>query len=329
MIIDNNHPIRSEANRASSHSRSLNTLLGVIFPIILAGSGVATPALWNEFGFITLLLWVGIIATYFYVWRNAQVNEGSVIALTVELSDAHKNISDLQSELEYYEHLTNSLVWESYSAFALRQMTAQYAIQGIPSIDDLNEALGEMLSPLYLDGGETLGLEASEKWGIAVYLYSGKQDKLILVWREKSRNHPSAGEGRAWGRGEGHVGKAFVNGKPLVTRDASHQDVVQLCSAPSHLERDYDEKAYRSFASIPIGPVKDEPFPYGVLVGTSDHVGRFDGEKAKLMKHFADSIAVMIGLNGIDFDCIAESTDTCLTKGDSGYDDDAEKGRTA
>lgn len=138
---------------------------------------------------------------------------------------------------------------------------------------------------------------------LSVYIYSKERDLLIPVWRKRSECHPSSGAGRSWGRGQGHVGKAFVDRKPIVTGDAGHPDVKQLCGAPASLEAEYDQLAYRSFASVPILAATQES-PYGVLVATSDVVDRFDDVSSQLLLIHADAIGALFALNNVDIDCL-------------------------
>src|SRR5690606_30597181 len=99
--------------------------------------------------------------------------------------------------------------------------------------------------------------------------------------------------------GQGHVGKAFADYKPIITGDASHPDVIQLCGAPVDKERSNDFDVYRSFASIPIG-LNGDDLPYGVLVATSNVKDRFDQDSAVLLLHYASAIAALIAISGLD-----------------------------
>jgi hypothetical protein len=309
--LDENHPIRLEARREQHHRLGLKALLAVFLPLAIALLAAFTPALFTHHGlFPVLISWIALLVFHGIVWWNAYPNESSVLPLTVEISDLARERERLSSLLDDAE----KWVFHSYAASALRTMTAAYVRTGFQKLSDIREAAGEMLAPLYLHGGEVLGFEPSERWTFGVYLYSKKRDELVPLWREKSRNHPSDGRGRAWGRGQGHVGKAFVDRKVIVTGDAAHPDVVQLCGAPANLERGYDREVYRSFASVPIGPIDGDSEPYGVLVGTSDRKDRFDADAALLLMHYADSIAVMIALGQVDFDCMLEGAEPYLAE---------------
>lgn len=300
MPLGASHPLRNESTRDTRYRSALRLLTGAGFPIAWAALGVVSPSLLHDYGAVVLLAWVFLGVINAAVWLNAEPVPDGLVQLTIDNMDLAEERDDLEKRLR----LAERWVLHSFIAFNLRAMTTSYIQVGVANLGQLKEALSEMLAPLYLTGGETLGFEASERWAVAVYFYSGERDQLQLVWREKSRNHPAGDNPRSWGRGQGHVGKAFVDGKPIITADASHPDVEQLCVAPAGHERNYDQKAYRSFASIPISVSEAEHQPYGVLVGTSDKPGRFDQDSALLLKHFADSIGMLMAIARIDFDGI-------------------------
>ena len=296
--LDENHPLRVEASREHSHRHGLKALQSFVLPLCIAALGVATPELWTAYLWWVAVPWAAIIVVSAITWWNAYPVEYSTLTLTVANSDLAFERDELLRRLEEAE----KWVFHSYASSALRTMTAEYIRKGINSVEDLQEAIGEMLAPLYLNGGEVLGIGASEKWTFGVFLYSRKLDELVPLWREKSRNHPSKGAPRSWGRGQGHVGKSFVDRKPIVTGDGTHPDVIQLCGAPAGRERPYDLDVYRSFASIPVGPSSADGMPYGVLVGTSDKKDRFDQDSAILLMHYADSLGVLLSLAKLDCD---------------------------
>ena len=188
-------------------------------------------------------------------------------------------------------------------------MIATYVTDGLKSLKDLEAAVGSICSPLVNEGELLFGFGGSEKWNFACYLYSAQDDLLVPIWRERARTHPSTGIGRKWGRGQGHVGKTFVDAQTIITGDALHADVAQLCSAPKELEVEYDNTAYRSFVSVPIGPLLATcNRPYGVLVGTSDREKRFDKENSAILEHAASVIASLVVLADTNFDrLVAES----------------------
>ena len=105
-----------------------------------------------------------------------------------------------------------------------------------------------------------------------------------------------------------------MNGKPIITGDASHPEVSPLSAVPQAKERRSDLDLYRSYASIPIGPLLEgETTPYGVLVATSDRVGRFDKENTLALVHMADLIASNIALLDLRIDRLQQTSDEAPT----------------
>jgi GAF domain len=112
--------------------------------------------------------------------------------------------------------------------------------------------------------------------------------------------------------GRGHVGFAFANNRPIITEDSRNPDVKNLVSASEDHSRDYDESVYISFASIPIGPVKDQQEPLGVLVATSDRPQRFSSENSRIIAHaalaLANALTVMAPSTGESLSSIIEKS---------------------
>lgn len=143
------------------------------------------------------------------------------------------------------------------------------------------------------DRSELFGIESNEIWSLSCYIYSSKEEVLRCVWRAKSKRHPSRGAARDWKPGCGHVGLAFANAQTKICPDATAPGVWETVSGPDPLP--YDRKAYVSFASQPI--MADEvTLPYGVLVATSNKVGRFDTETGLALRQAAGAIATLVRL---------------------------------
>lgn len=231
--IESDSPIRAEAQRQTSRHAVTSFALAIALPIGWASLGAFSAGFWDQFGFQVLVPWAALAVFHCLFWAAAYPRESTVLALATENADLRDEREVLTNQLDD----AGKWVFHSYAAHALREMSIANVRNRVTSISDLKEALDDLLAPLYLSGGDVLGFGGSERWSLTVYLYSASEDKLKPVWREKSRNHPSSDLGRSWGRGQGHVGKAFVDGKIIVTGDASHPDVIQLCGAPSGLER--------------------------------------------------------------------------------------------
>jgi hypothetical protein len=302
--------LRNEAAKETSQGIVSQATYYAFLPVVDALAGVFTPSLFDKMGWLPItIMWLVLVIFHVVFWWRTKPAPHSLLKLIVESEDRESEIYQLKQTIHGLGQaieLSSALATLNYTT---RRMVVKYVQNGISTKDHLYESLSEIMAPLHLEGEHFFGIQGSERWNFAVYLFSAKEDQLVPIWREKARNHPSEGAGRSWGRGEGHVGKAWVNGKAIITGDASHPEVAPLSAAPHEKERDYDVGLYRSYASIPIGPLlEDEGFPYGVLVATSDRIGRFDKENTAILVHIADSIASLLSLSGANLDTLVSLT---------------------
>jgi len=303
--------LRREADKKRAEGFVAQATFYAFLPIVDALAGVFTPSLLEKLGaFPVAFMWLVLIIFHVAFWWRVRPSSQSLLKLLVEnenREDEVKRLEESVSGLSQSIELLSAVVTLNYST---RRMVVKYVQNGIRTRDQLTESLTEIMAPLYLEGEHFFGFQGSERWNFAIYLFSREADQLLPVWREKARNHPSQGGGRTWGRGEGHVGKAFVNAKAIITGDATHPEVAPLSAAPNSKVKDYDESLYLSYASIPIGPLLDDKgLPYGVLVATSDRTGRFDKENTAILVHIADIIASLVSLCEIDIDTLEVCAD--------------------
>ncbi len=112
-----------------------------------------------------------------------------------------------------------------------------------------------------------------EQWNFAVYLHDPVGDVLTCrVCRRPLREEEEAAH-RDWKPGEGHVGMAWQRGEELIASDSTDPQVEPFFRAPGAKFRNDDARRYRSIASVPIAMAGARPL--GVLVATSDRMGRF------------------------------------------------------
>ncbi|MEM9749426.1 MAG: GAF domain-containing protein [Pseudomonadota bacterium] len=323
-ILNADESIREEARRERRSADQRLFAAMILFPILTAALGVVSTWLWSVERALTIGAWVFVFILYAVIWYKSSPKSEPVLALILANSDLRADVealNELTAELEASEFVQAQ---KSNAAFYLRQMSAEYISQGLHVRDDLDEMLSDLLAPLYLMGGHLLEIDGKESWSFSVYLYSATDDVLRPVWRRRSPNHPSTGESRSWERGQGHVGKAFVDRRTLFTSDAHASDVAQLVEATGENQRNYDRDAYRSFASLPFGLTVDDSDqipPTGVLVATSSQIGRFDIEMVELIQHFADTLGVIFALTKTDLDCLDRET---RAKHDGDRDDDTD-----
>jgi len=300
--------ISDEARRIRWQGQAINVLHSVFVPVVLAGLGAVSPSLWSYSPGITLAAWAVIIVFWAGIWWCARPPADSLFSLSVRLSEEKDRFRELEEREQQIAALARKWNFESISASTLRNMVGQYLADGLNNEDEFLEAIREILSPLYISGAAIFGFNGAEKWSFALYIYSDSRDLLMPIWRERSIGHPGSDKSRTWGRGEGHVGKAFVDGAAIITGDASLKDVKQLALGPALKNKKYDD-VYISFASVPVGPIGEAgKRPFGILVATSNSKDRYDKNSGYLLKHYADSIATILALSNLNRDCIINSS---------------------
>lgn len=173
------------------------------------------------------------------------------------------------------------------AAFAWHVMLRGYVAQGISEPSAFIEAVDEIMSIAVGAREKLFAMESGELWNFSLYVMIPSRGKLVPVWRDREPRHPSVNKGREWGPGQGHIGKAYADRSAKITNDATDPDVAGLLEPPEPMRQAYDDKAYRSFASIPVGLMVDDADPFGVLVATSDRVGRFNKGNCLILRHAA------------------------------------------
>ena len=293
------------------------------FPTVFAVLGAFTPDIHKDYGdLITFVVWVIVVVAFLLSAMRYNISEPAAIGLVVENEDLEKGIESLERDLEQLQDSISILSMQSSYSKSIRATILEYKLaeNKVTNLEDLRSMIDALSSTLYIDGEFIFGLGSSELWNFAVYLYSEDNRNLVPVWREKSRNHPSTDMGRIWNPGEGHVGKAFVDQKSIITEDAREDGVSEFSATPPGKNKAYDQSAYVSFAAIPIGPIliKDTR-PYGVIVGTSDRPGRFDVEKAGILEHIAGAIAAALITGDLDIDTLCEIPEPATAPGSEAH----------
>lgn len=290
--------------RSNESDRRLITLLSTaLIPFIIGVWGAFLPNLYESNTFISLSITalLGVVQIWL-IWRSLDKPQslGLLIANLAETEEA------LQNERE----ATAVALKEAGRLMVLQSYALQlYGLQSRAVIGDRLENLScqdffdRFLLTLIEDPETMFGFTSDDVWNFVVYLHDRTDDKLKPVWRRTDARHPSRdGEtspnqiayGRSWDSGIGHVGMAFRRNEPILTEDASEPAVRKLFVAPGDTFRRYDDKFYRSFASIPFGFAQDSGRPLGVLVGTSSRIGAFDDRSSLPLRHAAE---VLTGLS--------------------------------
>jgi hypothetical protein len=300
------------ASRQVENKTASVALQHVVLPIAIALLGVSTPYFWTMSKLIAVVLWGFILVFYFLTWWKASPVYDDIHGLLLQKQKDDQKISELNDENDSLQDIVEDLYFKNVASFALRAMSVDYikniATNGI-DYDYFLEMIGEILAPFYLRGDAVFGFDISEKWCITIYIFDNKCKELRSIWRKKSNSHPANGMGRAWRPGEGHVGKAFLDRRPILTGNANDEAVSQLCRARGSKQLPYDKETYVSFASVPIAIADDDNIdPFGVLVVTSDQEDRFSEEATtELLMHAAETIAVILELSAADTSCITDA----------------------
>jgi hypothetical protein len=172
--------------------------------------------------------------------------------------------------------------------------TFQGLITYLNPVDDerFSEACRIAVSPMIESAGVLFDFDFGEVWSATVYRYNENDNMLEAVWWDRPADHPAQGTPRSWRPGDGHVGSAFMQDRILFTTDMTSDDAAMLLKPSVSNERSYDADVYRSFVSAPILlDAKPDPFRFGVLVITSNEVGRFDEDNKTIVAHAAQVLA--------------------------------------
>jgi GAF domain len=305
MIKARSQVLRKESEKSQNELVTANVIAFVAFPAIIGLMGAFTSDIYKNHNWLVFALWAIIIVFFALFWWRAYPAPQSLLKLVYENEQMEDKLRELEADVVALEDSIKMLASQAELALSSQSIIITSLDRRISSLDDLKWAIADLCAIFYLEGEFVFGFGGSEFWNFGVYLYSKDSDLLVPVWREKSRNHPSQGPGRSWERGQGHIGKCFADAQVIITGDALHPDVRQLWWAPTGSEKPYDGEAYRSFASIPIGPIREEEKrPYGVLVATSNRLGRFDRENAVILQLVAGAIGSILALSGATYDSL-------------------------
>ncbi|WP_157933938.1 hypothetical protein [Microvirga ossetica] len=237
-----------------------------------------------------LLFWGPVLMFVLFALVTAYYTYDVKLApeIYLEMEDAYDRIEKLEGNTRFLNVLQEqSLSWGIIVRNHIHDQTR--------TPEYLKETIREILSLIVEDRERLFDFDASELWSFSVYVYDTRDGLLHPIWRDKHRKHPSSGPGRLWAPGRGHVGIAFAQCVPKICPDAYAPGVWEMFNSADQAEP-HDSRAYASFVSEPIGPVGGKSHPYGVLVATSDTVGRFDIASALALRHAASAIATLIYL---------------------------------
>lgn len=209
--------------------------------------------------------------------------------MILELRSIEERKRRLEGQLE---KLSGALLGAQTHVEAVYQwMGMENLYTGAEQKQGFDEVISEILSIVVESRSTFFGFSDSELWNFAVYIHNSGQNILNPVWREcHERLKPPEGFGRSWPASEGHVGLAFTQKVPQITSDATVAEIADIVKGRAERHRESDLRNYRSFASLPL-MLEDGNEPIGVLVATSDQIGRFDKANTKILRDAARILA--------------------------------------
>ncbi len=238
-----------------------------------------------------------------------------VAAVIVLLTDksATSVVHDAQVAIDEAETLRSAAV-ETEAVIAqlelqmAKQTRVEYIVDAMRSVvdvalhektlnnDRLKEWMTDLLDFLVADKQMLFGI-GDEQWNFSIYIFDVSTSELVCAVTRRPTTKEEQAPHRSWRAGEGHVGKAFQDRRPLVCADSTEANVRGFFDAPGDKLRDYDLDRYRSLAAIPIQT--DEEQPLGVIVATSAVEGRFtpdDDETFRPILSLARTLATLVGV---------------------------------
>jgi hypothetical protein len=278
-----------------------------IFGTILGAALVATSPMISGLQFDgaetygNYALVVGIVLTVLgsmiLVFADATTPE--VLSENLQLSRKSKLDNESFEYLDgFIDHQLTRVSLNSY----LRELIESAVTEGCSSPDDLKKYARSILGLIVERKASLFGMD-DEEWNFAVYYYSKSTEKLECLACRRATDIPPDHVHRSWDVGEGHVGLAFSRSNELIFSDATRDELRPVIGAKGAKLRDYDEEKYKSLASMPIST--DGEHPLGILIATSDRIGRFkneaergdrDWEREDVLREVAAYLAILFKL---------------------------------
>jgi hypothetical protein len=224
-----------------------------------------------------VMLWVGIVLTLFgsLFLVFVDTTTADILAENLKLARQHE---DDESKFEFYEYyIDHALARVSLSSY-LREIVEDGVTSGKLDVDGLKKYSDAILGLIVERKSSLFGIE-DEKWNFAVYRFDEQSKMLDCLACRRAEELPDGHNHRSWASGEGHVGLSFSRRNELIFSDATRPDLRPVIGAKGTNFRDYDERSYRSLASMPISADGDKPL--GILIATSDKIGRYKDESER------------------------------------------------
>lgn len=280
-------------------SKVLGTVLGAA--LIALSPWITNTELENASTLSALALWIGLVLTVFgsliLVFADATTPE--VLSENLELS--RKAEVDEAAFLFLEKFIDHQLTRVSLNSY-LRELIEAAVTDGCQSLDDLEKYSDAILGLIVARKASLFDID-DEEWNFAIYHFDKNTKELICLACRRATEVTDVHVHRSWAVGEGHVGLAFSRSNELIFSDATREELRPVIGAKGANERDYDESRYKSLASMPISTDGEQPL--GILIATSDRVGRFkneaerddrDWEREDVLREVAAYLAILFKL---------------------------------
>ena len=274
--------------------------------VLGAGLVAASPWLGQKFGSVapnleSISLWVGLVLTVVGSLVLVFADQIATDTLEENLRLSRDNLV-LEDNLQFFNDFSSHLLSRVSLNTYVREVIETAVTEGCKDEEQLQKFSYAILG-LLAERRHSLFEMGDEYWNFSVYRPDASSGRLICLACRRESPDDEKSEHRSWTPGEGHVGLAFLRGQEIIFSDATSDELKPVLSAKGEQLKQYDEQRYKSLASMPIST--DGKQPLGILIATSDRVGRFknesersedDWEREDVLREVAAYLAILFKL---------------------------------
>lgn len=167
--------------------------------------------------------------------------------------------------------------------------------QSLSQCMSLPDTVRLLLNLPYRSLTAAMGFEAGERWTLSVFEKQEGAPTLVRIAGVRAERTEEGRVGREWGVTEGYVGAAFTRSSDVILDNAQEPGVLAMIHIPQEKYQASDTVRYRSVAAIPVR-VDGDSSPWGVVVATSDIVGRFERTPGTAGSAHAEGARLVAGM---------------------------------
>lgn len=277
----------------------------VKYGMVLLGAGMAGAAQFMEtptdgVAWNRVIGFIGVFLAFFGgVWSNRADRHSSV---------ALHQADEAVKEAKTAQTVADALRTETRIQFErIRRQHAQLRqMQGLTNIlregvervivgpdGDIKADVKKLLLGAYRSLLASMRCEAGERWTVTIYQeVDGVLVSLAACTVDRGEEDVAV---RQWPVGEGFAGAAYSRDQEVVLADAQAANVLAVLNVPQGRIKPGDGAKYRSVAAIPIR-VASQGRPWGVVIATSDQLGRFDTNDGGEAAMSTQAIRILAGM---------------------------------